>query len=143
MNKIIYTQKPLKQEFHIAQVKHVSVNETWKNLQQKKSIILDIRESTEKEIEWLDIENIIYIPMVEVINKLSDIPKDIPVFIICNNGIRSTKIANLLQNQEFINVFNVDGGLLEWKRKDLPFEDILPDKCASCSTSSSCSSGTC
>lgn len=73
--------------------------------------ILDVREAS----EW-DRFNIggNLIPMSEVKSRLSEIPHNKEVVVLCQAGIRSRKISEFLLNQDFKSIFNLKGGLVAW-----------------------------
>jgi rhodanese-related sulfurtransferase len=100
-----------------------------------------VREESEFMIEFIPLNDVFHFPMSAIINNLKNIPADKPIIIVCQGGVRSAKVANMLNRNGFVNSVNLDGGLKTWKAKGLPFESILPDACSSCSgtCSSSCS----
>ena len=56
------------------------------------------------------------------------ITKEILIIVVCNEGIRSTKIANVLNRQDYTTVANLDGGLDAWKAKGLPVSEGMVSK---------------
>ena len=76
-------------------------------------VILDIREDYELVICGLEA---IHIPMEEVQSRLSEIPKDKDLIVMCRTGIRAMALANLLETDyDYTNVFVLDGGIMAWK----------------------------
>jgi len=55
-----------------------------------------------------------HIPMMEIPERLRDIPTDRPVHVVCRVGQRSAQVVAYLVAQGFDNVVNVDGGMLDW-----------------------------
>ncbi|MBS3769809.1 MAG: hypothetical protein KGY70_09040 [Bacteroidales bacterium] len=47
-------------------------------------------------------------------------------------GEKGTKVANLLNIQQFPQEANLDGGIVRWKTENLPIEVILPNACGGC-----------
>ena len=47
---------------------------------------------------------------------------DAPVLVICYHGISSQGAAQYLINQDFEQVYSVDGGFDAWQRANLPIE---------------------
>jgi sulfur-carrier protein adenylyltransferase/sulfurtransferase len=74
--------------------------------------LIDVRE--EHEVEICDI-NGLNIPMGNVIDRIEDIKKDIPVIVHCRSGARSGAITQMLEkNYAYNNVYNLKGGILAW-----------------------------
>ena len=136
---MITSDTPDCQTFHIDGVKHISPENAFKELQDGNAIMIDVREEDEYMIEFLSLNDVHHLPMSSIMDNLKNIPDDKPIIVICRGGVRSTKIANMLNRSGFVNSVNLDGGLIAWKAKGLPFETILPDACSSCSGSCSCS----
>lgn len=89
----------------------VSELKSWRD-EGKEHRLIDVRESHEIEICTLQGESI---PMGEIMNRHSDIPKDVPVVIHCRSGQRSSAVVNALMNNfGFQNLYNLDGGILAW-----------------------------
>ncbi len=53
---------------------------------------------------------------------IQDIPKEKPIAIYCRSGNRTSKAANLLQSLGFKEVVNLNYGIVEWSRYNLPLE---------------------
>ncbi|HAF30693.1 MAG TPA: hypothetical protein DCG75_16750 [Bacteroidales bacterium] len=128
-------EKPTLQDFHIAGVKHITPEEAYYAVKNNSAILLDIREEYEW-IEKIDVAEVIYHPMSVIMDRLKHIPDNIFVVVICANGERSTKITNLLNRQGFNTVANLDGGIIEWKKQNLPIES---KGTAGCGCGCSCS----
>jgi len=107
-------------------------------LKSGEAIIIDVREDYEHMIEFLSLIDVYHLPISSIMDNLLRIPKDKPVVILCNAGIRSTKVVNMLNRNGFANSVNLDGGLIAWKNKGLPYETILPDAYNHCHGSCNC-----
>lgn len=79
-----------------------------------KGYLLDVREP--EEIAEGQIPGSLSIPLGQLRERASEIPKDSDIVVICRSGIRSYKAAFLLSSLGFFQVFNLEGGLKEWKR---------------------------
>ena len=83
----------------------------------KKSIILDVR--TVEEYEEISIPNAILANILEpnefmdVVEKLE---KKTKIFVYCRSGIRSQKACKILDQLGFKETYNLNGGILEWKK---------------------------
>lgn len=79
----------------------------------EKFIILDVREPYEQEICAIGGTNL---PMSQLIDRLGEIPKDIPVVVHCNSGARSCAVVDTLTARYgFTNVINLKGGIQAWQ----------------------------
>jgi rhodanese-related sulfurtransferase len=138
---MITSETPTFQDFNLFGVEHISPENALEELQKGLAIFVDVREESEFMIEFIPLNDVFHFPMSAIINNLKNIPADKPIIIVCQGGVRSAKVANMLNRNGFVNSVNLDGGLKTWKAKGLPFESILPDACSSCSgtCSSSCS----
>jgi rhodanese-related sulfurtransferase len=61
-------------------------------------------------------------PMGEVPNRLSEIPKDKTVIVQCRSGNRSDQVTTFLEQQGFTNIHNLSGGINAWQSAGLPVE---------------------
>lgn len=119
------TEKPLLQNFHIEGVRHISPANTFEAIKNKEAVLIDIREENEVILECIPLENVLYHPMSEILNRLSYISKNQNIILVCPGGARSTKVANLLNMHGYPNVANLDGGFTMWKAQGLPFESNI------------------
>jgi len=125
--------QPQNQKFHIDGVKHILPVEAFNLLIDDKAILIDVRDKKEYEVERVSLDNIKYFSMTEIMNNLEHLPNDVLLITMDTIGERGTKVANLLNMQQFSQVANMDGGILQWRTENLPTEDILPDECGGCS----------
>lgn len=72
------------------------------------AVLIDVREVSEYEEENIGGKNI---PLSELENRLTDIPRNVPVYVHCQSGVRSRTAVRLLQDHGFRNVVQVRGGL--------------------------------
>ena len=74
--------------------------------------LIDVREAHESDVA--SIQGLL-IPMGDVMDRVEELKKDIPVIVHCRSGARSRAIVEALQgNFEFDNLFNLKGGILAW-----------------------------
>ncbi|MHA1584412.1 MAG: FAD-dependent oxidoreductase, partial [Promethearchaeota archaeon] len=83
-----------------------------KDLDLNKSVILDVR--TEEEVKLGKIPNAIYIPLGELRNRLSELPKDKEIITYCQIGQRGYYAARILMQNDF-QVRNLSGGYKAYK----------------------------
>ena len=83
----------------------------------KKSIILDVR--TVEEYEEISIPNAILANILEpneFIDVVEKLEKKTKIFVYCRSGIRSQKACTVLDQLGFKETYNLNGGILEWKK---------------------------
>ncbi|HKV90741.1 MAG TPA: rhodanese-like domain-containing protein [Thermoplasmata archaeon] len=78
-------------------------------------VLLDVRELDEREIG--SIEPSMHIPMNEVPNRLSEIPKDKKLIVYCHHGNRSMMVASYLHGAGYRDLSNLEGGIDAWSRQ--------------------------
>ncbi|MBI9048741.1 MAG: rhodanese-like domain-containing protein [Anaerolineaceae bacterium] len=99
---------------------HVTVNQTYDAMQTGDVFVLDVREQS--EYDEGHIPNVNLIPMMEVQNRLDEIPKDQEVIVTCRTGNRSLQVADYLVGLGYENIHNMDGGIVQWQQAGLPVE---------------------
>lgn len=55
-------------------------------------------------------------------NKLASLNKKMQYLFVCRSGGRSSRAARVAQTLGFPHIFNLDGGMLAWDKKQLPVE---------------------
>jgi rhodanese-related sulfurtransferase len=119
------TNKPTLQDFHIEGVKHITPKNAYELLQKGEAVLIDVREEAEVKLEYIPLDNVLYHPMPLIIDRLEYISKNQNIILVCPGGVRSAKVANLLNLNGYPNVANLDGGFTMWKAQGLPFESNL------------------
>ena len=76
--------------------------------------ILDVREPFEYQIAQIG-GNLI--PINDVPQRLSEIPREREIIVHCKSGGRSQRVAELLQQQGYARVVNLAGGILAWSEE--------------------------
>jgi rhodanese-related sulfurtransferase len=84
--------------------------------------LIDIREDHERELVSLDDD--LWIRMEEIPDQIDHLEDaDRPIVIYCHHGIRSLRIAKLMRENGFEEVFSLAGGIDRWAKTidpDLP-----------------------
>ncbi|MCF6223088.1 MAG: rhodanese-like domain-containing protein [Flavobacteriaceae bacterium] len=120
----VFSQKSLKKllkEYNTESVPYMDVNE----LNEKINVtLLDTREVKEYEISHL--KNAIrvgydYFDIEKTVANLAD--KKSIIVVYCSVGIRSEDIAEKLQKAGYKNVYNLYGGIFEWKNNGFKVYD--------------------
>ncbi len=88
-----------------------------------KGFILDVR--TNKEYEAGKIEDSVNIPIHELRNRLSEIPKGKPVMVYCEVGYRSYISTRILLQHGFEEVFELTGGFKLYETATTKTEDFV------------------
>ncbi|GAA4275600.1 rhodanese-like domain-containing protein [Aquimarina mytili] len=82
-------------------------------------VLLDAREKNEYEVSH--IKNAKFVGYthfkIKSINK-HNIPKSDTIVVYCSLGVRSEDISEKLKKAGYINVYNLYGGIFEWKNKN-------------------------
>jgi rhodanese-related sulfurtransferase len=91
------------------------------------AILLDARE--EKEFKVSHIKDALFVgydnfKINETLKKLPE-DKNTKIVVYCSLGIRSEKIADKLIREGYTNVYNLYGGIFEWKNADFKVIDTL------------------
>ena len=119
------TDKPTLQGFHISGVTHISPGNALQELKNNHAVLIDVREENEVSLECIPLPNVLNHPMSVIMDRLKKIAKDQHIIVICQHGLRSTKVANLLNKQGYPDVANLDGGLEAWKANECPYETVF------------------
>ena len=81
-------------------------------------VLIDVR--TAGEFKRGHLPNAKNIPLNEVSAKLSKIPKDKTVILVCQTGNRSNMAARTLKQAGYEDVINLAGGTSRWQRLGHP-----------------------
>jgi rhodanese-related sulfurtransferase len=131
------------QSFNLDGVKHISPAEAFELVSDNKVYFIDVREEEEFVKEYFDFEMVFFHPMSQILERIQYIPKNVSLIVVCNEGVRSAKVVNLLNRQGFTMVYNLDGGIQEWKIQGFPTVSNDGDSCDTDSCGSSCGSCGC
>lgn len=74
----------------------------------KGALILDVRTSTEYNLKH--IEGALNIPLHKLRDNLNQLPKDKPIIVHCQVGLRSYNACRILKAKGYKNVYNLSGG---------------------------------
>ncbi|MDX6746531.1 rhodanese-like domain-containing protein [Polaribacter sp. PL03] len=96
-------------------------------LPKTKAILLDARE--EKEFNVSHLKDAVYVgydhfKLKETVAKLPK-DKDVKIVVYCSLGIRSETVAHKLIQEGYTNVYNLYGGIFEWKNNNFQVLDTL------------------
>lgn len=84
-----------------------------------KPLLIDVRSSAEFEVSHL--KNADNCPLDKSLNKFcSDLPQDRKLMVYCSVGYRSAEFVRRLRAQGYVNIYNLEGGIFEWKNQENP-----------------------
>ena len=82
--------------------------------------VLDVRQPQEMHESLGRIANAQFIPLNELKSRLSEIPRDKPLVVVCHAGMRSGQATVILRGAGVDRTANVRGGMLLWSQLGLP-----------------------
>lgn len=89
-------------------------------LYQNGTFFLDVR--TPEEWNEFHAPNSILIPLDQLPDRLSELPDDQPIVVVCRSGNRSATGRDILLDAGFLQVTSMKGGLKEWLASGYPIE---------------------
>ncbi len=88
-------------------------------MQQKAIVLLDTRAWQEYAVSH--IEGARFVGFEDFsLSKLQAVPKDAQIVVYCSVGYRSERIGEQLLQAGYTNVYNVYGGIFQWKNEQFP-----------------------
>jgi SulP family sulfate permease len=81
-------------------------------------LLIDVREP--REYQRGHVPNAVLMPMRTVPKRGEELPKDLPIVVICRIGRRSRLAGTILKNMGHDNVYNLQGGILAWEAAGYP-----------------------
>jgi rhodanese-related sulfurtransferase len=75
--------------------------------------VLDVREP--EEFVSGHVPGAVNLPQADLATQLDEVPRDRPVFVICQGGFRSLRAAQFLRQCSFPDVASVKGGTEAWR----------------------------
>ena len=75
-------------------------------------VLLDVREPDELAI--CQLEGAVHMPMASVPARISELPRQQPLVVMCHRGGRSRAIVEFLRRAGFENALNLEGGIDAW-----------------------------
>ena len=89
-------------------------------LRDEGAFILDVREN----VEWEDyhIPGSTLIPLGQLPDRLSELPEDQEIVVVCRSGNRSQVGRDILEEAGFTSVTSMAGGVSEWRASGHPTE---------------------
>lgn len=97
-------------------VPYISPKEVKQQLENDKIVMLDIRTDEEQKVSHIPGARMVIYENFSA-SDVSSIPKDDTVIVYCSVGYRSEKIGEKMQEMGYSHVFNLYGGIFEWKNE--------------------------
>lgn len=97
----------------VAVVNEISARELqeWRR-EGRTHILLDVREDWELAVARLDPH--LHIPLGQLETRVAEIPRHVPLCVLCHSGVRSAAAVRFLTDVGFTDVRNVRGGMVAW-----------------------------
>ncbi len=83
-------------------------------------MLLDVR--TAEEYAEGHIRGAKLIPVQELEQRISEVPKDRQVYVYCRSGGRSSRASKILADAGYARIENVQGGFMAWKEAGYPVQ---------------------
>ncbi len=77
-------------------------------------VLLDVRSEEEFRTKKIESDKLLHIPLLELRERLDEVPKDKEIIIICQLGLRSYEAARILAGAGFKRVKVMEGGMAFW-----------------------------
>jgi hydroxyacylglutathione hydrolase len=91
------------------------------------ALLVDVREPV--EYGWGHVPGAVNIPQADLADRVEELPRDIPLHMICQGGFRSLRAAQFLKQMGFDRVASVTGGTAAWAAAGKPLDqtDVAED----------------
>lgn len=110
-----------KEKIAQTQVSVVTPIEANKILENKAVQIIDVRTPSEfAEGHIANAKNINFLASSSFISNINALDKQKPILVYCRSGKRSSESTKILLKAGFTNIYDLEGGIINWKTKSLP-----------------------
>lgn len=92
---------------------NISVDEAAQMMQKEDVVVLDVR--TEEEYASGHIPGAILLPLQHLPDRVDELNKNKTYIVVCRSGNRSAQASELLVKEGFSSIYNMTGGMNEWK----------------------------
>ena len=80
--------------------------------------VLDVREDW--EVNTVSLPGTVNIPMQQVPQRVTELPRDKPLVVMCHHGGRSRQVTGWLRQNGFTQAINLAGGIHAWAEQVEP-----------------------
>lgn len=84
------------------------------------AVLIDVREPS--EFAQGHARGALNIPQAEIATRIEELPKDKPIYVICQSGARSLKTTQFLRQIGVHEAINLHGGTSAWRQAGLPLD---------------------
>ena len=98
----------------------VSVSQAKEMIDSDEVFLLDVR--AQAEYDEGHISGSILIPLQVIESRLDEIPKDEKILVYCRSGRRSAEANQILIDNGFKQVYNMQGGIIDWTNSGYALE---------------------
>jgi rhodanese-related sulfurtransferase len=81
-------------------------------------VVLDVREAW--EVATVSLPDTLNIPMQQVPQRVTELPRDKPLVVMCHHGGRSRQVTGWLRQNGFTQATNLAGGIHAWAEQIEP-----------------------
>ena len=103
-----------------SKIKNVSAKDFKELLNKKEGNLIDVRTMAEYNTGHIANAHLIDLHSDNFKNSIDTLDKSIPVFVYCRTGHRSSMAAEIFKSSGFKHIYNLEGGITEWKNKEFP-----------------------
>lgn len=125
----------------LPQAKECCPTSTRKRIEFKHALLVDVRETEESEKLSLDVPDLLNIPLSELQQRFSEIPRDREVVMVSADGHDSLRATYYLMREGYEDVLNMTDGIAKWIYRGFPVKGdpaqfkVAANPAACCSTS--------
>lgn len=101
-------------------VKQVSPIQFQQLIKNPNGVLLDVRTQSEFSNGHIANSGQLNYYSLDFRKNLLLLPKDEPIYLYCNTGYRSQKAADILAENGYPYVYNLEHGIMDWELKNLP-----------------------
>lgn len=83
------------------------------------AMMVDVRETSEVATLAYGVEGIVNVPLSELTSRMSELPTDKKLIMVCRSGNRSARAVTLLARNGYTDVVNLSGGIKAWQNSGL------------------------
>jgi rhodanese-related sulfurtransferase len=94
----------------------------------KGAVIVDVREEYLNNFKNFDVPETLFLPISELLQKLSDLPLDKHLIFADTVGLRSKEAVVLLNDIGYAKIANMAGGIVDWERDGLPLKTNVEER---------------
>jgi rhodanese-related sulfurtransferase len=101
--------------------KHIDAHSFKEKMQNEEFIIIDVR--TPDEHKDKRIANCLLIDFYEptFLEKINKLDRDKTYLVYCRSGNRSGQAMDMMKNMDFVEVYNLEGGIIGWEANNFEF----------------------